>query len=134
MTFISPSQASAASVAITAPKETSATSSPTPSSLTWTTLVSSRRTSRPCRMKSGNVDDPLTVNYNGNNTPCGILEVGDPLENEPNYGDYAYTLNNFTYHLQDLVFLPYFGAPRTTSVNSWFTFQDENVSVCSNGS
>ncbi len=80
------------------------------------------------------VDDPLTVNYNGNNTPCGILEVGDPLENEPNYGDYAYTLNNFTYHLQDLVFLPYFGAPRTTSVNSWFTFQDENVSVCSNGS
>ena len=26
-------------------------------------------------------DDPLTVNYNGNNTPCGILEVGDPLEN-----------------------------------------------------
>jgi len=80
------------------------------------------------------VDDPLTVNYNGNNTPCGILEVGDPLENEPNYGDYAYTLNNFTYHMQDLAFLPYFGAPRTTSVNSWFTFQDENVSVCSNGS
>lgn len=80
------------------------------------------------------MDDPLTVNFNGNNTPCGILEVGDPLENEPNFGDYAYTLNNFTYHLQDLVFLPYFGAPPSTSVNNWFSFQDESLSVCSNGS
>jgi hypothetical protein len=79
-------------------------------------------------------DDPLTVNYNGNNTPCGILEVGDPLENEPNYGDYPYTVNGFTYHLQDLAFLPYFGAPLNTSVNDWYSFQHASLSVCSNGS
>jgi hypothetical protein len=79
-------------------------------------------------------DDPLTVNYNGNNTPCGILEVGDPLENNANYGAYPYVLNGFTYNLQDLVTLPYFGAPPSTSVNDWFTFQGESLSVCQNGS
>jgi hypothetical protein len=79
-------------------------------------------------------DDPLTVNYNGNNTPCGILEVGDPLENNPNYGDYTYNLHGFAYHLQDLATLPYFGAPPNTSVNNWFTFQGYPLSVCQNGS
>ncbi len=79
-------------------------------------------------------DDPLTVNYNGNNTPCGILEVGDPLEGNANYGAYHYVLNGFTYNLQDLVTLPYFGAPPSTSVNNWFTFQGESLSVCQNGS
>ncbi len=79
-------------------------------------------------------DDPLTVNYNGNNTPCGILEVGDPLENNPNYGSYHYSLHGFTYNLQDLVTLPYFGAPPSTTVNNWFTFQGETLSVCQNGS
>lgn len=79
-------------------------------------------------------DDPLTVNYNGNNTPCGILEVGDPLEGNANYGGYPYSLHGFTYNLQDLVTLPYFGAPPSTSVNNWFTFQGESLSVCQNGS
>lgn len=79
-------------------------------------------------------DDPLTVNYNGNNTPCGILEVGDPLEGNSNYGGYHYVLNGFTYNLQDLVTLPYFGAPTNTSVNDWFTFQGESLGVCQNGS
>ena len=79
-------------------------------------------------------DDPLTVNYNGNNTPCGILEVGDPLESNPNYGGYPYSLHGFTYNLQDLVTLPYFGAPPSTTVNDRFTFQGESLSVCQNGS
>jgi len=79
-------------------------------------------------------DDPLTVNFNGNNTPCGILEVGDPLENNPNFGGYPYSLHGFTYNLQDLVTLPYFGAPPSTSVNNFFTFQGESLSVCQNGS
>ncbi|HVN21218.1 MAG TPA: hypothetical protein VMU05_20700 [Dongiaceae bacterium] len=80
-------------------------------------------------------DDPLTVNYNGNNTPCGILEVGDPEEGLSNYGAYPYTLHNFTYNLQDLVTLPYFGAPTSTSVNGWLSFQgNRSLSVCSNGS
>jgi hypothetical protein len=80
-------------------------------------------------------DDPLTVNYNGNNTPCGILENGDPEEGFSNYGALPYTLHGFTYNLQDLVTLPYFGAPATTSVNHWFSFQgNSSLFVCSNGS
>ncbi len=79
-------------------------------------------------------DDPLTVNYNGNNTPCGILEDGDPLEGNANYGAYPYSLHGFTYNLQDLVTLPYFGAPTSTSVNGWLSFQGESLGVCSNGS
>lgn len=79
-------------------------------------------------------DDPLVANPNGNQTPCGILENGDPLENTANYGDYSYTQNGFTYHLQDLVMLPYFGAPASTSANGWFSFHNAPLSVCSNGS
>jgi len=77
------------------------------------------------------LDDPET----NNNSPCGIYEVGDPLETTANYGDFPYTVNGFTYHLQDLAMPPYFGAPKTTSVNSWYTFQDYPfTSVCENGS
>jgi hypothetical protein len=80
-------------------------------------------------------DDPLTVNFNGNNTPCGILENGDPIEGLANYGGFPYTLHGFTYNLQDLVTLPYFGAPTSTSVNGWLSFQgNSTLSVCSNGS
>jgi hypothetical protein len=78
-------------------------------------------------------DDPLVVN-SGNNTPCGILEVGDPLENNANFGGFPYTANGFTYNLQDLVTLPYFGAPPSTSVNNEFTFQGESLTMCQNGS
>lgn len=77
------------------------------------------------------VDDPLT-----NNVVCdgfGILEVGDPLENNPNFGAYPYSSNGFTYDLQDLTTLPYFGAPPSTTVNGWSTFQGETLSPCQNG-
>ena len=80
-------------------------------------------------------DDPLVVNINGNNTPCGTLEVGDPEEGFANYGAVPYLLNGFTYNLQDLVMLPYFGAPTSTSVNGWYSFQgNSSLFVCSNGS
>lgn len=79
-------------------------------------------------------DDPLVVNTGGNNTPCGILENGDPLENNPNYGAYPYSVNGFTYNLQDLVTLPYFGASPSTSAGNEFTFQGESLTVCQNGS
>ena len=82
------------------------------------------------------MDDPLT--NGGNNTPCGLLEVGDPLEGgSPGhpYGTYTYVLNNFTYHLQDLVFLRYFGGPANGSVNSWWSFQNFGfTTICQNGS
>ncbi len=77
------------------------------------------------------VDDPLIHGYN--NVACGILEVGDPLERNANFGGYPYTVNGFTYNLQDLVTLPYFGAKPGVSVNKWSTFQGETLSVCQNG-
>lgn len=79
------------------------------------------------------MDDPLT--NGGNGTPCGILEVGDPLETTANYGDFPYSLHGFTYHLQDEVFIGYFGAPLSTSVNSWYSFQNYPFTrTCQNGS
>ena len=79
------------------------------------------------------MDDPLT--NGGNGSPCGILEVGDPLEGTTNFGTYPYELNNFTYHLQDLVFLRYFGGPANGSVNSWWSFQNYPFTqICQNGS
>jgi hypothetical protein len=80
-------------------------------------------------------DDPLVVNTGGNPVACGILEVGDPEEGFTNYGGFPYTLGGFTYNLQDLTFLEYFGAPTTTSVGGALTFQGNpfGLSVCSNG-
>jgi hypothetical protein len=81
------------------------------------------------------MDDPLVVNTAGNVVECGILEVGDPEEGFANYGAFPYTLGGSTYNLQDLVFLPYFGAPASTSVDNEMTFQNNpfHLSVCSNG-
>jgi hypothetical protein len=82
-------------------------------------------------------DDPLWPSEN--TTPCGILEVGDPLENgQPGhpYGTWPYQLHNFTYHMQDLVFLRYFGGPADLSVNDWWTFQGYTgiTTICEDGS
>lgn len=81
------------------------------------------------------LDDPLVVNTSGNPVQCGILENGDPEEGFANYGGFSYTLNGFTYTLQDLVFLPYFGAPASTSVNNSLSFQGNpfGLGICSNG-
>lgn len=87
------------------------------------------------------IDDPYVDNTQG---ACGgILEVGDPIENEtsPKYGDYTYTLGGFTYHIQDLVNLQYFGQTPSTSNNNNWTFQGQNgnlpglgqIGVCSFG-
>lgn len=80
--------------------------------------------------------DPFTDNA----SPCpsnSILEIGDPLETGPNFGDYAYTVKGFTYHPQDLVFITWFGAPAATSLDVWngvtkdvVTLQNETLSVC----
>jgi hypothetical protein len=58
------------------------------------------------------------------------------------YGDYTYTLNGFTYHLQDLASLKYFGqTPDLVNAANW-TFQGQNgvlpgegqIAECSFGS
>jgi hypothetical protein len=80
-------------------------------------------------------DDPLVVNTNGNPVPCGILEVGDPEEGFTNFGGFPYAVNGFSYNLQDLVFLPYFGASTSRSLNGSLSFQQNpfHLSVCSSG-
>jgi hypothetical protein len=75
------------------------------------------------------LDDPF-VDNRVNCRDNSILEVGDPLEGESNYGGFPYTLNGFTYNLQSLVFLGYFGAPASTSVHSWLSFQNDESHVC----
>ncbi len=75
------------------------------------------------------MDDPFVDNA-VNCTDNSIMENGDPLEGGPNYGGYRYSLNGFTYNLQDLVFIGYFGAPPSTSVNSWLDFQNIQHTVC----
>lgn len=74
-------------------------------------------------------DDPFVDNY-VNCQDNGIMEVGDPLEGGPNYGAYPYELSGFTYNLQSLVFIGYFGAPPSTSVHSWLAFQNDESNVC----
>jgi hypothetical protein len=76
------------------------------------------------------IDDP----YTSNNSPCGIYEVGDPLERNTNYGDFNYTLNGVTYHLQDEALLPYFGGPSGVTLGNLDTLQGETLAVCQNGS
>jgi hypothetical protein len=83
------------------------------------------------------IDDPFDNNSDIPSS-CGAIgnplyEVGDPLENDANFGDYAYTLGSFTWHLQDLVMPEYFGAPTTTSARPGETFQGTALSVCQNG-
>jgi hypothetical protein len=78
------------------------------------------------------MDDPET----NNRVACGIYEVGDPLEGGQTghpYGTWPYTVNGFTYHVQDMVLPPYFGAPTSTSVNGWSTFQGYTIAACSHG-
>lgn len=75
------------------------------------------------------MDDPF-VDNNVNCLDNSIMEVGDPLENNANYGAFPYTLNGFTYNLQSLVFIGYFGAPPSTAVNSWLSFQNDESSTC----
>jgi hypothetical protein len=58
------------------------------------------------------------------------MEVGDPLVKKPNYGAWPYTLSGFTYNLQSLVFIDFFGAPRSGPVNNWLSFQDDEPYAC----
>jgi hypothetical protein len=75
--------------------------------------------------------DPFTTN----GSPCpsnGILENGDPLvsDSNPQFGAFPYTVQGFTFHPQDLVFLSWFGQTPSTAVNSWTRFQGETLGVC----
>jgi hypothetical protein len=76
------------------------------------------------------LDDPMV----NNDSPCGILEVGDPLETLANYGDFPVTFNGVTWHPQALAFMEYFGSPANFSANNWLDNQNLLTGVCQNGS
>jgi hypothetical protein len=75
------------------------------------------------------MDDPF-VDNSVNCADNSSMENGDPLENNANYGAFPYTVNGFTYNLQSLVFIGYFGAPTDTSLHSWLSFQNDMQNVC----
>jgi len=75
------------------------------------------------------MDDPFTNNHVHCNDNS-IMENGDPLVGKANFGTFALTLNGFTYHPQDLVFIDYFGAPNTIPVNSWLDFKNIQATRC----
>lgn len=81
-------------------------------------------------------DDPFVNNIAPSSCAThgnSLLEVGDPLEGYSNYGGFVYPLHGFNYNLQDEATLVYFGAPSSTSVNGWFSFQNHTLTVCQNG-
>ena len=75
-------------------------------------------------------DDPFPgsniVRCNDNS----YMEVGDPLEGLSNYGAFPYKDHHFSYNLQSLVYMPYFGAPLSDSANKWYALQDDMSHVC----
>jgi hypothetical protein len=74
-------------------------------------------------------DDPFTNNFVHCNDNS-LMEVGDPLERNPNYGAWPYKDHHFTYNLQSLVYMPYFGAPLSDSANKWYSIQDDMSHFC----
>jgi hypothetical protein len=72
------------------------------------------------------LDDPFTTNFIpawgdvGQQAGCSFfLETGDPVTGVP----FEISLNGFTYHPEDLVFLSWFARETPSrSVNGWYTF------------
>lgn len=65
--------------------------------------------------------------YINNFTPCGILEVGDPLS------DVIFELpdkHGRVWHPQDLAFLGYFSYDSSQSVNQWYTLRNTFSQAC----
>jgi hypothetical protein len=59
-----------------------------------------------------------------------FLEVGDPQGNGPTYADFptvVIPLKGYSYHLQDLVMLPWFAGEKPSSAeNGWYDFPATN--------
>jgi hypothetical protein len=76
------------------------------------------------------MDDPYPGNNNVGCNDNGWMENGDPLEGRANYGAIGYTVNGFTYNLQDLVYIDYFGAPDAWPVKKLKSFNQLEQSYC----
>ena len=76
------------------------------------------------------MDDPFIGYNNVNCTDNGWMEVGDPLEGRANYGSFHYKDKGYTWNLQSLVYIDYFGAPTSDSANQWYSFRADETHVC----
>jgi hypothetical protein len=74
-------------------------------------------------------DDPLITS----NSPCGLLEVGDPIEGLANYGDITVNYNGINWHPQAMAWMEYFGEPANFSGNNWLDNNHDLTRVCQNG-
>lgn len=74
-------------------------------------------------------DDPFITNrvHCSDNS---LMENGDPLVPVGQYGTFEKKVGHNTYHPQSLVYVPYFGAPTSTSANGWYSFLNELTQVC----
>lgn len=76
------------------------------------------------------MDDPFPGNNVVGCNDNSWMENGDPLEGRANYGGIPYQVNGFTYNLQDLVYIDYFGAPDSWPVGSLKSFNQLEQSYC----
>jgi hypothetical protein len=75
------------------------------------------------------MDDPFVDNF-VNCDDNSLMEVGDPLEGLQNYGAFPYKDKGFTYNLQSLVYMDYFGDAPSNDANQWYALQDDMSHVC----
>jgi hypothetical protein len=113
----------------------STSQSPTSQSYGYTTLVTDVGSfSQDVSAASHEIGEWMDDPYPGNNVVgCGDnswLENGDPLEGRANFGGIPYKDHGFTYNLQDLVYIDYFGAPDSWPVNSLKSFNQLEQSYC----
>jgi len=76
------------------------------------------------------MDDPMPGLNNVGCQDNSWLEVGDPLEGRANYGGFPYKVGGFTYNLQDLVYINYFGAPDSWPIPNRKSFNNLETSYC----
>jgi hypothetical protein len=76
------------------------------------------------------LDDPMPGLNNVGCQDNSWLEVGDPLEGRSNYGGFPYQDHGFTYNMQDLVFIDYFGGPDTDPVGKLKSFNKLETAYC----
>ncbi|HTA23354.1 MAG TPA: hypothetical protein VK763_07455 [Terriglobales bacterium] len=75
------------------------------------------------------LDDPFNNNMVPQQGDCpGFLEVADVFSTPQYY--YPYTVNGFTYHLQDLMFVNWWGDTTNEPPNGLFDFQGLVTGVC----
>lgn len=75
------------------------------------------------------IAEPLIIS----SSPCGPLEVGDPLETFSNYGTFAVNFNSVMWHPPALAFPQYFGAPPNFAADDWLDCRHCLGEACRNG-